>query len=138
MGLLHWPLRLIEHEHTHGVVTSFLFAVGLLMVVVEEHVNVNKAAVMLMVSSAMWIFLAVGYHPTTSHAGHEELEHELEDGLKDVGSIILFLLPAMGVVESIDHFDGFAVVTHAIHIGIGGQRMLLVPVLCIITFFLSA
>merc|ERR1719277_220323 len=136
MGLLHWPLRLIEREHAHGVVTSFLFAVGLLMVVVEEHVNVNKAAVMLMVSSAMWIFLAVGYHPTTSHAGHEKLEHELEDGLKDVGSIILFLLPAMGVVESIDHFDGFAVVTQAIQSAIGDNKTLLMPALCLITFFL--
>merc|ERR1719277_544389 len=138
MGLLHWPLSLIEHEHTHGVVTSFLFAVGLLMVVVEEHVNVNKAAVMLMVSSAMWTFLAVGYHPNSSHAGHEELERELEHGLRDVGSIILFLLPAMGVVESIDHFDGFAVVTYAIQRIMGDRRTLLMPALCLVTFFLSA
>jgi len=138
IGLLHWPLELIDDEQRRAAIMTALFLIGLIMVVVEDHVNVNKAAIMLMVSSTMWTFLAVGHHPNRSHEGHQKLEHELGHGLKDVGSIILFLLPAMGVVESIDHFDGFAVVTHAIHSGIGGQRMLLVPVLCLITFTLSA
>merc|ERR1712048_623351 len=86
----------------------------------------------------MWTFLAVGYHPNASKTGHEELEEELAHGLHDVGSIILFLLPAMGVVESIDHFDGFAIVTHFVHGFIGERADLLMPVLCLLTFFMSA
>lgn len=138
MGLLHWPYALIDHEGFRSIVMSTLFAIGLVMVIVEDHVNMNKASIMLMVSGAMWTFLAVGYHPNTSHEGHLELERELEHGLKDVGSIILFLLPAMGVVESIDHFDGFSVVTHAIHSTIGARKTLIMPVISLITFFLSA
>jgi len=137
-GFLHWPLQLIDDEQKRATIMSALFAIGLLMVMVEDHVNINKAAIMLIVSATMWTFLAVGHHPNHSHEEHEKLEHELEHGLKDVASIILFLLPAMGVVESIDHFDGFAIVTHAIRRGIGGQMTLLMPVLCLITFAMSA
>ena len=32
----------------------------------------------------------------------------------EVGEILLFLLPAMGVVESIDHFNGFDLITKAV------------------------
>lgn len=110
----------------------------MVLVILEDHVGVNKSAIMLMVSAAMWTFLAVGYHPHESVEGHDELEHELSRGLKDVGAIILFLLPAMGVVESIDHFDGFAVVTMCIAKMAGGRKELLMPILGILCFFLSA
>jgi len=138
VAFLHWPSEWLDDDEKTAVIMSALFVTGLVMVMVEEHVNVNKAAIMLLVSTAMWTFLAVGYHPRSSQIGKEALERELEKGLQDVGSIILFLLPAMGVVESIDHFDGFAVVTQAIRSGIGSQKMLLLPLLCLITFFLSA
>lgn len=36
--------------------------------------------------------------------------------------MLLFLLPAMGVVESIDHFDGFALVNMAIRRAIEGRK----------------
>lgn len=138
IALMQWPLQLVDDKHMQAVVMSTLFLAGLVLLVVEDHVNVNKAAIMLMVSTAMWIFLAVSYHPNSSREGREELEHELARGVKDVGSIILFLLPAMGVVESIDHFDGFAVVTHLIVKTIGKRKDMLMPVLCVLTFFLSA
>lgn len=138
IALLQRPSSFIDSEHARAVVMSLLFVAGLVIVVVEDHVNVNKAATMLLVSAAMWTFLAVGYHPNSSHKGHMLLDHELEKGLKDVGSIILFLLPAMGLVESIDHFDGFAVVTHIIRKIISGRKARLMPALGCITFFLSA
>jgi len=86
----------------------------------------------------MWTFLAVGYHPTKSKAGAYELHHELNKGLEDVGSVVLFLLPAMGVVESIDHFGGFAVVTYSIRRITRGRKDWLMPTISLLTFFLSS
>merc|ERR1712137_1494554 len=90
---------------------------------------------MLMVSAAMWTFLAVGYDDEVEQ---EELQMQLSKSLHDVGSIILFLLPAMGVVESIDHFNGFEVVTSLIKKVTGLRKGLLMPILFVLSFFLSA
>merc|ERR1712012_342278 len=119
----------IDSEQIKANLMPILFLVGLVLVILEDHVGVNKAAIMLMVSASMWTFLAVGFHPKESHKGQEELHHALNHGLQEVGSIILFLLPAMGLVESIDHFDGFAVVTRFIVSSIGGRKDLLMPIL---------
>mmetsp|Transcript_134997 Transcript_134997/g.349801 ORF Transcript_134997/g.349801 Transcript_134997/m.349801 type:complete len:582 (+) Transcript_134997:80-1825(+) len=138
IALIGAPRNVIDDVATKANLMTALFLVGLVLVVLEDHVGVNKSAVMLMVSASMWTFLAVGFHPHESHENHEALKEKLEDGLKDVGAIILFLLPAMGVVESIDHFDGFAVVTRIILQTTGGRREPLMPILCFLTFFLSA
>ncbi|CAL1148745.1 unnamed protein product, partial [Cladocopium goreaui] len=42
------------------------------------------------------------------------------------------------VVESIDHFDGFALVNMAIRRAIEGRKDRLMPIICILTFFLSS
>eukprot|EP00425_Heterocapsa_triquetra_P003392 CAMPEP_0195060168 /NCGR_PEP_ID=MMETSP0448-20130528/7491_1 /TAXON_ID=66468 /ORGANISM="Heterocapsa triquestra, Strain CCMP 448" /LENGTH=567 /DNA_ID=CAMNT_0040090539 /DNA_START=64 /DNA_END=1767 /DNA_ORIENTATION=+ len=138
VSLFGWPGGWIDDEHLKPTLMSVLFLVGLVLVVLEDHVGVNKAAVMLIVSASMWTFLSVGYHPHASREGHEALEHELNHGLQEVGSIILFLLPAMGVVESIDHFDGFAVVTHMIGKWTKGRKEPLLPILGMLCFFMSA
>jgi len=138
LALVGAPRKIIDDVATKANLMTALFLVGLILVVLEDHVGVNKSAVMLMVSASMWTFLAVGFHPHESHENHEVLKEELEGGLKDVGAIILFLLPAMGVVESIDHFDGFAIVTRMILKGTHGSRELLIPILCLLSFFLSA
>ncbi|CAE8647369.1 unnamed protein product, partial [Polarella glacialis] len=119
-------------------VMSALFAVGLFFTAVEDVVGINKSSIMLVMAAVMWTFLAVGYHPNTSKAGANELHEELNRGLQDVGAVILFLLPAMGVVESIDHFDGFAVVTMAIRRAMRNKKERLMPIMCIFTFFLSS
>jgi len=134
LPLMRWPSTFIDNVDSKATVMTALFLAGLVIVVVEDHVNVNKAAIMLMVSAAMWTFLAVGYR---GEAEHDELEKQLNKGLHDVGSIILFLLPAMGVVESIDHFNGFEVVTTYIKRVTGQRKGLLMPILCFLSFFLS-
>jgi len=131
VALSPWPDETQFDNKTQGDVLAGLFAVGLVLVVLEDHVDVNKSAIMLLVSGTMWTFLAVTFN-------HEKLEKELNKGLIEVGGIILFLLPAMGVVESIDHFDGFAVVAACILKLIGSNKQLLMPILCFLCFFLSA
>jgi Na+/H+ antiporter NhaD/arsenite permease-like protein len=138
VALIGSPADFIDSKNVRANVMSVLFLIALVLVVLEDHVGVNKAAIMLMVSATMWTFIAVGFHPLESEKGEVELQLELSHGLMDVGSIILFLLPAMAVVESIDHFGGFSVVTHVILKLTGGRKEPVMPILCLLTFFLSA
>mmetsp|Transcript_50407 Transcript_50407/g.117013 ORF Transcript_50407/g.117013 Transcript_50407/m.117013 type:complete len:551 (-) Transcript_50407:181-1833(-) len=138
ISLLNWPAQLIEDEVTHRRIMSALFLIGLFFVAVEDILEVDKSAVMLILAAAMWVFTAASYHPASSQEGYDLLHEHLKKGLQDVGSIILFLLPAMGVVESIDHYGGFSAVTYAIQRIIGGQRDRLMPIICLLCFFMSS
>jgi len=104
----------------------------------EDVIGLNKSAVTLILAATMWTYLAVSFRPLKSEQGANTLHHELNRGLQDVGSVVLFLLPAMAVVESIDHFHGFAMVTVGIRKIMAGRKARLMPIMCIITFFLSS
>jgi len=138
VGLIGWPLVAIDSQMFKENLLSVLFLIALLLVILEDHVGVNKAAVMLMVSAAMWTFLAAGFHPHASEQGNQEMHAEMDKSLEEVGRLILFLLPAMAVVESIDHFGGFSVVTRFLMTSTGGRQELLMPMLSLFCFFLSA
>ncbi|CAJ1373753.1 unnamed protein product, partial [Effrenium voratum] len=138
IAIMNWPPWVIESDHARVQVMSMLFAIGLFIVAVEDIVGINKSAMMMVLAAVMWTFLAVGYHPNNSKAGYMELHDELNHGLEEVGSVLLFLLPAMGVVESIDHFDGFALVNMTIRRAIEGRKDRLMPIICILTFMLSS
>lgn len=132
------PSALVHDASTRSHVMSALFLVGLLMVALEDFIELSKSAIMLLLAATLWTILAVGYEPSESEAGAHRLHHELNRGLQDVGSVVLFLLPAMGVVESIDHFGGFHIVTLAIRKGMDGKKVRLTAIICILTFFLSS
>lgn len=137
-ALFYWPYNLIEDDDLERHVLSFLFVCGLILVAIEDLVGINKSAIMLVLAATMWTFHGVSFHPTSSHEGYQELHLHLAQGLVDVGSIVLFLLPAMGLVESMDHFESFAVVTRFIEIQTTGHRDRLMPIICLLTFFLSS
>lgn len=138
IAILRWPAPIVEVHSKRDSVMCMLFVVGLLCVAMEDAVGINKSAIMLLLAATMWTLLAVGFHPNKSETGARTLHHELNRGLRDVGSVILFLLPAMGVVETVDHFEGFALVTKIIRRGMNGQKFRLMPIICVLTFFLSS
>ncbi|CAJ1342348.1 unnamed protein product [Effrenium voratum] len=133
-----WPSNVIEGEAIHGQILAVLFLTGILLVALEDVLRLDKSAVMLVLASVMWTYHAAACHPTQSAEGHEKLNSELVKGLSDVGSVILFLLPAMGIVESIDHMQGFAVVTSFIIRSTKEKSGRLMPIICILAFFLSS
>mmetsp|Transcript_21114 Transcript_21114/g.66770 ORF Transcript_21114/g.66770 Transcript_21114/m.66770 type:complete len:637 (+) Transcript_21114:144-2054(+) len=133
-----WPAWVIENSSTQSCVLSALFAAGLSAVALEDVVGINKSSMMLILAGTMWTYLGVSYHPIKSQVGARQFHHELDRGLQEVGSVILFLLPAMGVVESIDHFGGFAIVTSIIRRMMAGNVERLMPIICLLTFFLSS
>jgi len=138
LAVIHWPPWVISDEHKRTQVLTALFIVGLFTVAVEDLIGMNKSPMMLLMAGTMWSFLAVGYRPLKSKMGAIHLHEELNRGLQEVGSVVLFLLPAMGVVESIDHFDGFALVTALIKKVMAGRDDRLMPIVCSFTFVLSS
>lgn len=139
LAFVNWPTYMIEDHVSHQMIITILFMTGIILVALEDVVRLDKSAVMLVVAATMWTFHAVAFHPTVNHEGHVKLHHELEKGLAEVGSIILFLLPAMGIVESIDHFHGFSIVTAAILRATGKEKAgRLMPIACLLSFFMSS
>jgi len=132
-----WPTNLLEDAATHRRVLAALFITGITLVALEDVLRLDKSAIMLVLASVMWTYHAAGIHARSAE-GHELLEEELMKGLFEVGSVILFLLPAMCVVESIDHMNGFAVVTAFIVRQTQEKAGRLMPIVCIIAFFLSS
>ncbi|CAE7318927.1 NHD2 [Symbiodinium natans] len=137
-AFLGWPGFVIEDDATHRGILAALFLTGITLVALEDVIRLDKAAIMLVLASVMWTYHAAQKHPTKSAAGHQLLHHELSKGLTDVGSVILFLLPAMGIVESIDHMDGFAAVTAFIVRRTQNHPDRLMPMICTLAFFLSS
>jgi len=138
VALARWPRHAFEDKSLREQLLSTLFVIGLTMVALEDLIGINKSSVMMVLAASMWTFLAVSYHPIKSKVGASELHQELNRGLQEVGSVILFLLPAMGVVESIDHFEGFSIAVHLIRRSTAGRKERLMPVMCLLTFLLSS
>jgi len=110
------------------MISIFLFA--LFLVAAEDIVAINKSAVMMLTAGVLWTYLIVSYKPSRGFG----LNEELNDSLLDTASTILFLLPAMGVVEAIDHVDGFVPITSLV----SSNRKCLMPMIFVMTFALSS
>ena len=138
------------------IVMTLVFLIGYSGIILENEIKVNKAASALIMSVMIWIvymaggsqILSMGYshswHDYLSHfmgpASHELvtdfiLNHELLPHLSDTASILLFLLGAMGIVEIVDRFQGFRVLTDHIRTR---NKVKLLWVLGLLGFFLSA
>src|SRR5215212_4092273 len=112
-----------------GLAVLVIFILGYLAIAFEQPLRLNKAASALMTGVLCWLiyFLNSG---TPEHASETLLLH-----LGEIASILFFLLGAMTIVEIIDSYNGFAIVTSKIRTTRKGKLLLIITV---ITFFLSA
>mgnify|MGYP001764029107 CR=1 FL=1 len=105
-----------------------LFVVGYLFIALEHKTRIDKSAVALLMAGAIWtVFSLLGNDP--------HIQHELVDQLSDTCEILVFLIGAMTIVDLIDSYGGFNVITD--HITTRNKRKLM-WLLAIITFFMSA
>ena len=105
-----------------------LFVVGYLFIALEHKTRIDKSAVALLMAGAIWtVFSLMGNDP--------HIQHELVDQLGDTCEILVFLIGAMTIVDLIDSYGGFNVITD--HITTRNKRKLM-WLLAIITFFMSA
>ncbi|NJM80854.1 MAG: hypothetical protein HC854_16825 [Flavobacterium sp.] len=105
------------------------FVLGYILITLEHKININKAAIALLTGVMCWTVYII------SNSNPEGVVHELIEHLGDISQILFFLLGAMTIVELIDSYNGFDVISKQIKTT--NKRTLLITV-SFITFFLSA
>lgn len=136
-------------------VMIILFVIGYLCIALEHPLKINKAAFALFLGVSMWVLYVIagegifsvtgngaGFeafkleHPDSAHPFIDFLTtHELIEHLGDIAEILFYLMGAMTVVELIDTYQGFSIITDHIKTT---NKVKLLWVLSFITFFFSA
>ena len=105
-----------------------IFILGYLLIACEHVLHVNKATFALIMCSLLWAVYAL--------LGHDAaLSSDLIEALGDTCEIVVFLIGAMTIVELIDRYGGFRVITDRIH---AKDKRKLMWILSIFAFFLSS
>ncbi len=106
-----------------------IFVVGYAAIAFEHNLKINKTASALLTGVALWTVYIL------SNGNKELVNHELLEHLGDISSILFFLMGAMTIVELIDSYNGFEVITERIT---QTSKRSLLWIIGILTFFLSA
>jgi Na+/H+ antiporter NhaD/arsenite permease-like protein len=106
-----------------------IFLLGYLGIVLEHNISIDKSASALLAGSLCWTVVAFVMKDT--HLMNEELLHHLSE----IASILFFLMGAMTIVELIDTYEGFDIITDKITTK---SQIKLLWIICTLTFFLSA
>ncbi|HEY5691133.1 MAG TPA: sodium:proton antiporter NhaD [Cyclobacteriaceae bacterium] len=108
----------------------FIFVVGYIAIALEHPIKINKTASALLTGVICWTLYAVSAPDEIHHIGEQLGEH-----LSEISAILFFLMGAMTIVELVDAFQGFRVVTDRIKTK---NPKKLLWVICSVTFLLSA
>ena len=130
-----------------------LFVIGYVFIAFETPLKVNKSATAIMLAAAIWIFyIFVGENVfaftgfTENFTQYKQLNpdgnfldfvsrYEMTRHMGDITEILFFLMAAMTIVETIDHHNGFSILTDKIKTN---NKRKLLWILTIMTFFFSA
>ncbi|HEX8060563.1 MAG TPA: sodium:proton antiporter NhaD [Cyclobacteriaceae bacterium] len=104
-----------------------IFVLGYLAIALEHPIKINKTATALLTGVVCWTLFALGSDLPVV----EDLSHHLGG----IAEILFFLLGAMTIVEMIDAYQGFSVITDKIRTE---NPKILLWIICWIAFFLSA
>lgn len=102
------------------VILVVLFVVGYLLISLEVRTGINKGAIALIMSALMWTSLmvmgALGLFPEagTPHEVFDFVLEKLKEHTGEVSGILFFLIGAMTIVEVVDHYRGFRLITDSI------------------------
>ncbi len=105
-----------------------IFILGYLLIACEHVLGINKATFALIMCSLLWaVYAMTGHDPN--------LSSDLIEALGDTCEIVVFLIGAMTIVELIDRYGGFRVITDRIH---ASDKRKLMWILTLFAFFLSS
>lgn len=107
-----------------------LFVAGYSLIVLEQLVMCDKAAVALLMAIATWAV----YFASTPEDISVDLQ-VLYHNLSDVSQIAFFLLGALAIVEVINSHKGFQLIMRLLHVSTMWQ---LLSIVTLLTFFLSS
>ena len=108
-------------------VVILVFGVGYLAIALEHPIKINKTASALLTGVLCWTIYAL--------SSHEPVAPELSHHLGKIAEILFFLLGAMTIVELVDAYQGFRIITDRIQTK---NPKVLLWLICWVTFFLSA
>lgn len=111
------------------IIMLVVFILGYTAIALEHPLKIDKAASALIIGALGWTLYA--FSGADAHHIGEHLAHHLVD----ISEILFFLLGAMTIVELIDAHQGFSVLTDRINTN---NRVYLMWILCVLTFFFSA
>ena len=111
------------------IVVIAVFVLGYLAIALEHPIHVDKSASALITGVVCWALYVLSAHDVM-HVEEGLLHH-----LSEIASILFFLMGAMAIVELVDNHEGFSVVTNRITTT---NKVKLLWILCLITFFFSA
>jgi Na+/H+ antiporter NhaD/arsenite permease-like protein len=104
-----------------------VFVIGYLAIALEHPIKINKTASALLTGVLCWTIFALNEG--------ESVAHPLQEHLSEIASILFFLLGAMTIVELVDAYQGFRLITDRIRTK---NPKSLLWLICWVTFFLSA
>lgn len=111
-------------------IVIILFVVGYLAIALEHPIKINKTASALLTGVICWTIYAVS---SPDHI--EEIGHHLGEHLGEIAAILFFLMGAMTIVELVDAYQGFKIITDRINTR---NPKKLLWIICSVTFILSA
>ncbi len=132
------------------VAMIFVFVLGYVLIALEHPIRINKSATALLLGVVLWVMLILGgekilvntdalkhYFENAINGSfiHWVTDHELLEHLGEIAQIIFFLMGAMTIVEMVDSYEGFRIITDKIKTT---KRSTLLWVVSILTFFMSA
>ena len=122
----------------------FAFIFGYFLIAMEHPFKIDKAASAILTGVICWTILVLGKDTIfasspelIAHGGDLQkfIHASLLEKLGEISEILFFLLAAMTIVELIDAYEGFSVITKRINTT---DKVKLLWIICIITFFFSA
>jgi len=112
------------------VAVIIVFVIGYLLIALEHPIKINKSATAIITGVLCWTIYAVNTPESIDLIGVQLREH-----LSEIAAILFFLMAAMTIVELIDAYQGFRIITDLINTK---NPKTLLWVICWVTFFLSA
>jgi len=110
-------------------IITCVFLVGIIAIMFEHKLHVDKTAVALMTALIIWV-LYFKVEPN-----HVVLQNSLIHYVGEISEILFFLLGAMGLVELIDSHGGFELITKKLYVSDKGK---LLWTIALLSFSLSA
>lgn len=111
-----------------------VFIFGYLFISLEHSIQIDKAATALFTGVLCWVLLMLARDSILT-GGVEAVDASLLHHIGEIAEILFFLLGAMIIVELIDSYDGFELITNKITTS---SKVKLLWIICITTFFFSA
>jgi Na+/H+ antiporter NhaD/arsenite permease-like protein len=111
-------------------IVIIVFVVGYLAIALEHPIKINKTASALLTGVICWTLYAISSPDSIHHIGEQLGEH-----LAEISAILFFLMGAMTIVELVDAYQGFRIITDRINTK---NPKKLLWIICTLTFFLSA